>query len=164
MSSPCSCPVAGFCARHGVNKSPAHHKLCQTKPAYRKAWDEGRLHGQKPSVGPAVEAKPMETVELWKEAHEYAKNNADNWDEKATREWYAKWLKKIPKFGCGCTNHWAALTLANPPQFESPLAFFTWFWARHNDVSRTQSKKPELTLDEAFGLWWPDHQNISPAQ
>ena len=46
MTEPCSCPAAGFCARHAIQKSDAHWQLCQTKPHYRKAWDEHRLHGQ----------------------------------------------------------------------------------------------------------------------
>jgi hypothetical protein len=100
-------------------------------------------------------------AELWAEAHKYAPANKDNWSEKAARFWYNGWIKKIPKFGCGCEDHWAALTSNNPPQFESPLAFFTWFWARHNDVSTNQSLKPTLTLEEAFALWWPDQQNLS---
>lgn len=44
---PCSCPLAGWCSRHGLEKTEAFWKLCQTRDNYRKAWDESRLHGQK---------------------------------------------------------------------------------------------------------------------
>lgn len=43
---PCSCPAAGFCPRHAIEKSNVRWQLCQTKEKYRKAWDEHRLYGQ----------------------------------------------------------------------------------------------------------------------
>lgn len=54
---PCSCPLAGWCERHRLNKTDAQHKLCQTRANYRKAWDEGRLFGQK-------NAKPKQPPKL----------------------------------------------------------------------------------------------------
>lgn len=58
----CSCPLAGFCDRHGIAK-PAHwHKLCQAHDGYREAWDAGIGPGQRTPVAatPPVptEAKP----------------------------------------------------------------------------------------------------------
>ena len=125
------------------------------------------VHQEPEIMAPPINQPVNTTTLLWKEAHEYAMAHEDNWDEAATRLWYQAWVKRIPKFGCGCQDHWAAITRSNPPQFESPMAFFTWFWARHDEVSRTQSKKPELTLDEAFRIWWPkyaDQQNLSTSE
>lgn len=44
--SECECPIAGWCDRHGISKSTAWHRLCQTRDSYRKAWDDGRGPGQ----------------------------------------------------------------------------------------------------------------------
>ena len=39
-TTPCECPMAGFCERHQVNKSKHLHKLCQTKPSYFQMWED----------------------------------------------------------------------------------------------------------------------------
>jgi hypothetical protein len=49
--------MAGWCDRHGLQKTDSQWKLCQTRDNYRKAWDEGRLHGQAGCTDPAKEAK-----------------------------------------------------------------------------------------------------------
>src|SRR5579863_1642304 len=46
------CPVAGFCRRHGINKTEKWHSLCR-QADYRRQWDAGKGPGQ-------VEAKPRE--------------------------------------------------------------------------------------------------------
>lgn len=46
---PCDCPIAGFCERHGINKPPAWHRLCQKRDEYREAWDAGVGPGQEQS-------------------------------------------------------------------------------------------------------------------
>lgn len=38
---PCSCPAAGFCERHGIDKTPWLHHLCVERDDYRGAWDAG---------------------------------------------------------------------------------------------------------------------------
>lgn len=43
----CDCPLAGYCKRHGVNKSPHLFHLCKTNDRYYDAWEEGRGIGQK---------------------------------------------------------------------------------------------------------------------
>lgn len=45
----CDCPLAGFCERHGVNKSPHLLHLCRTNDRYYDAWEEGRGIGQRAS-------------------------------------------------------------------------------------------------------------------
>lgn len=42
----CACDLAGFCNRHGINKSAHMHKLCQNNPKYFKMWEECRGPGQ----------------------------------------------------------------------------------------------------------------------
>jgi hypothetical protein len=167
MTTGCECPIAGYCERHKINKPGRLHDLCKTDQRFFDRWEKIPVV-ESTQLDPGKKMTPMNTTTLlWKEAHEYAMAHEDNWDEAATRLWYQAWVKRIPKFGCGCQDHWAAITRSNPPQFESPMAFFTWFWARHDEVSRTQSKKPELTLDEAFRIWWPkyaDQQNLSTSE
>lgn len=98
----------------------------------------------------------MQTSELWLEAHRYAPANADNWEPMAAMRWYNAWADRIPRFGCGCQNHWSEMTRVHRPTFTSPKAFFEWFWARHDDVSRQHSGRPRITLDQAYALYWPD--------
>lgn len=73
MKTKCECPLAGYCNRHGVNKTPHEHKLCQNHPTYFKAWEEGRGPGQeggrqepppkkkepKPATKPSTSAVPV---------------------------------------------------------------------------------------------------------
>lgn len=42
----CECPIAGFCKRHQINKTPLLHHKCQTDPNFWNAWESGR--------GPAI--------------------------------------------------------------------------------------------------------------
>jgi len=44
--TPCECPLAGYCNRHGVTKHLHHHKLCQNHQGYFDMWEEGRGPGQ----------------------------------------------------------------------------------------------------------------------
>lgn len=42
----CECPLAGYCNRHGVTKTPHEHVQCQHNPTFFKKWEEGRGPGQ----------------------------------------------------------------------------------------------------------------------
>lgn len=60
--TPCECPIAGFCKRHGVNKSTHLHRLCQNHVGYFNMWEECRGPKQNPndcnksSTAPKIEA------------------------------------------------------------------------------------------------------------
>ena len=41
----CECEAAGFCQRHGCNKTDHFHKLCRTRPDYFALYEEGRGPG-----------------------------------------------------------------------------------------------------------------------
>ena len=43
----CDCPLAGYCERHRVDKTPHLHRLCRTNQRYYAAWEEGRGIGQR---------------------------------------------------------------------------------------------------------------------
>jgi hypothetical protein len=47
--TPCECPLAGFCNRHGVKKTDHLHKLCQNHTGYFNMWEKCRGPGQNPS-------------------------------------------------------------------------------------------------------------------
>jgi len=38
----CECPIAGYCSRHGVDKTSLLHRKCQTDPAFWEAWEKGK--------------------------------------------------------------------------------------------------------------------------
>jgi len=42
----CVCPLSGFCNRHGIDKTPHMHKLCQNHTGYFNAWEACRGPGQ----------------------------------------------------------------------------------------------------------------------
>lgn len=47
--TPCECPMAGFCNRHGVQKSAHLHKLCKGHIGYFTMWEECRGPNQNPN-------------------------------------------------------------------------------------------------------------------
>lgn len=52
VTPPCSCPLAGLCERHKMEKPSHWHELCQKHDSYRQAWDNGIGPGQrKPRPG-----------------------------------------------------------------------------------------------------------------
>lgn len=53
--TPCECPVAGWCQRHGRTKTPHLHKLCQNDERYRALWDGQKIQ-QKAEPGLAKQA------------------------------------------------------------------------------------------------------------
>ena len=44
--TPCECPLAGFCSKHNVEKTPHWHKLCQNHMGYYNAWEKCMGPGQ----------------------------------------------------------------------------------------------------------------------
>jgi len=48
-----------FCERHQVRKTASYLRLCQSKPAYFAAWEEGRGPGQKQPIAP-LRIDPLE--------------------------------------------------------------------------------------------------------
>jgi len=143
LPSECTCPLAGFCERHNVNKHPHWWELCQSRLDYRDKWDEGNGPGQKRRTRNKVE--PRYDVEAfrqhWKKLH--TKQNP-------TPEWFADWLARIPNGGgCNCKRDFRLLLDANPPRYED---WFAWSVEIHNAVNRKLGKR-EWTLDKALEVW-----------
>lgn len=54
MTTPCECPVAGWCERHQQRKTPHIHHLCQTRKDYRRLWDRQAGEEKKESASASV--------------------------------------------------------------------------------------------------------------
>src|SRR5688500_7652242 len=135
MIEPCICTLAGHCSRHNLEKPAAWVRLCQTRPAYRTAWDKGTGPGQfdnvKPSgfVGPTITTKHRRYRALWRELHAY---DPRPWDPAIAARWFHAWQQKIPGIGCGaCLSHWKSMVARTPPVFTSRQAFYQWGVDRH---------------------------------
>ena len=62
----CECTEPGFCKRHGVEK-PAHFvRLCQTRPSYFNAWEEGKGPRQQHDAMPKFPSLPKQVWNLAK--------------------------------------------------------------------------------------------------
>lgn len=48
-ATPCECPLAGYCERHGVNKSAHLHKLCKNHIGYFQMWEDCKGPNQNPN-------------------------------------------------------------------------------------------------------------------
>ena len=153
----CTCPIAGMCDRHGIKKPEGWFKLCQSNQGYVDLWDEGKGPGQRKDIkGETKRPVRIPPSIAWKILHLYAVLNSLSWSPELAKKWYCRrFLPKVPNFGCSCKAHWKTLTKRHPPDFSSPKAFFEWTVARHNDVSTQHSKKPTITLSEAYAIYWP---------
>jgi len=60
--TPCECPLAGLCTRHGINKTEHFHKLCQNHAGYFKMWEQCRGPGQNPNDCKKPEDSSIEKV------------------------------------------------------------------------------------------------------
>ena len=58
--TPCECPLAGFCNRHGIVKTTHYHKLCQNHIGYFDMWEKCRGPGQ--NKIDCSDAQPVKSV------------------------------------------------------------------------------------------------------
>lgn len=151
----CECTLAGFCNRHGVNKTARMIELCRSDPSYWRAWEESRGPGQV-SDAPFSAQEPIATCEYnhWAPLHFFAVKHVDDWNEEKARDFFHHWQQGIPNtHGCSCKAKWQALGLN--PDFASPRAFFEWTVHAHNTVSELPGvDKPRYTIDQAYEIWW----------
>jgi hypothetical protein len=93
--TPCQCPLAGFCERHKLNKSPLLHHKCQTDERFWASWEQGR--------GPAKEIEQTEVKAARKRKVEAAREQ-----QKRLISWlqfYGTTFRPEDK-GIGDTAHW----------------------------------------------------------
>jgi hypothetical protein len=60
--TPCECPMAGYCKRHGIEKSSHLHKLCQNHIGYFNMWEQCRGPKQNPNDCSKKDPIPEQTV------------------------------------------------------------------------------------------------------
>lgn len=145
----CECELAGFCTRHGMEKTEHWHRLCQ-RDDYFAAWEAGRGPGQKqerkePTVAELQKRKGRLAIlrNLWRELHTQAN---------PTPDWFDRWLRRVPQFGCSCREHFRAVVRKYPPDFSSRGAFFAWSVDAHNVVNQRLGK-PSISLEDAWSLY-----------
>jgi hypothetical protein len=152
----CECPLAGHCKRHGINKPPHWVKLCQSKPHYFDAWEEGRGPGQ--VVDSRLFEKSTKRLEkfraLWLEFHSFA-FVVEIWNPSKVECWvWHDFLPRVPSGGCGCQKHFSEILEANPPDYSSPETFFASTVVLHNLVNALPSvNKPQMSLQEARAIY-----------
>jgi hypothetical protein len=127
-------------------KGPHYFKLCQEREDYRAKWDANRGPGQKnPDLQKKRYQAKVDRLERsrkhWAELHQ---------KEDADEKWLARWIKRIPKFGCSCGEEFQRILLEIPPQFGD--GWFAWTVKVHNRVNRKLSYK-QWTLEEAKERW-----------
>lgn len=159
----CTCPLAGYCERHKINKGETWHLLCQTNRKYFEAWEQGYGPGQRPPEGDrAIQPNDIHP-NAWVVIHaRLGEAIGKPWDSASQQKWYKrKWLPTIPRTGCACQNHWQKLTDAMPIDWSSAETAFHSLWQLHNYVSEHKSNKPTMTLEEAQALYIPNKQEIA---
>lgn len=66
--------------------------------------------------------------QLWAELH---------LKQDATPEWFSEWLARVPNFGCGCRDSFAAYLLTNPPRYDD---WYAWTCEAHDWVNAKLGK------------------------
>jgi len=85
----CECPLAGFCKRHGVEKTPLLHRKCQTDPVFWEAWEKGK--------GPLQLKQPAATAKTIRKPPPKGGPGTELKRELASRGYSTT-------SGCGCAN------------------------------------------------------------
>lgn len=60
--TPCECPIAMYCQRHGINKSAHFHKLCQNHAGYFAMWEQCKGPGQNPNDCEPKTPEPVKEI------------------------------------------------------------------------------------------------------
>lgn len=132
----CTCPVAGYCARHNREKPEHLHRLCQTDQRYFDLWDNPPHRGVKAAAQEQIDRLEL-LRELWRELHAY---NPAEWSADKAQTWFKAWLRRVPSFGCACREHFRRILKKLPPDFSSRDAFYAWSVAAHNEVNKSLGK------------------------
>lgn len=134
----CECPVAGYCERHKRRKAEHIHKLCSTDQRYFDMWERPQQTRPQAAKSNDLEAERIERLRgLWSELHGY---DQAHWNQSDAKKWFAKWLRRVPSFGCKCRSHFLSLVQEFPPDFSSREGFYTWSVAVHNKVNERIGK------------------------
>lgn len=140
------CPVCGTFYFHALGCSAcirrAYGEIAKANPGKQaiRLTREQRREARRIAHEKQVEKRHEATQALWAELHSQAN---------PTPEWFADWLKRIPRFGCSCAKDFAAILQANPIRYDD---YFAWSVEVHNAVNRKLGK-PELSVEDASAIW-----------
>lgn len=160
----CICHKPGWCDRHQCQKADRMFELCQTRKDYWDAWENGRGPGQNKAVPKTI--SPTESdqgsnviANAWCVIHaRLGLAVGKPWDKEREMKWYNRaWLPSIPVAGCACREHWDNAIKSMPIDWSSAETAFHDLWRLHNHVSRNNSGKPTMTLEQAQVMYIPDY-------
>jgi hypothetical protein len=162
----CECELAGHCNRHNVSKTKHHVKLCQERPEFFQAWENGTGPGQK-----------------WSQSDKDARSNIDatramidgTLAEAGRKCWDAlfsgvftladleAWEKTIPKFGCNCTGFYKDWKANNPvtPDFTDEVDFAWKYRLKkavneklgHKQATSNEARDERMTVKRVSAYW-----------
>ena len=162
----CECTLAGHCKRHNVSKAKHHVKLCQERPEFFQAWEQGNGPGQK-----------------WSQSDKDARSNIDatramvngTLAEAGRKCWDAlfsgvftladleAWEATIPKFGCNCTGFYKEWKANNPvtPDFTDEIDFAWKYRLKkavneklgHKQVTSDEAREERMTVERVSAYW-----------
>ena len=111
----CECPEPGWCPRHGVEKSPHLHHLCQHSEKYWRAWEAGRGPRQaQPQRKPDPQPQGGPGTELSKILKRFG-------------------IEYVP--GCKCADHARTMDRWGPDGCEKQMQTIL-FWLRQESEKR----------------------------
>lgn len=161
----CECTLAGHCKRHDVSKTKHLVKLCQQRPEFFHAWENGTGPGQQ-----------------WSQSDKDARSNIDATKAMITEElaeagrkcWHAlftevhtlddleKWEPTIPKFGCDCTSFYNEWKATAEGEIIGNLVPFDWKYNLKKAVNKKLGHA-NITIEEARQRWLPQWNFVSTA-
>lgn len=161
----CECVLAGHCKRHNVSKAKHHVKLCQERPEFFEAWENGNGPGQK-----------------WSQSDKDARSNIDatramvsgTLAEAGRKCWDAlfsgvftladlkAWEATIPKFGCNCSGFYKAWKATAEAEVIGNLIPFEWKYRLkkavneklgHEQVTSNEARDERMTVERVSAYW-----------
>lgn len=160
----CECTLAGHCKRHDVSKSQHHVKLCQERPEFFHAWEQGRGPGQRWSKSDKDARSNIDATKVMVNG-ELAEAGRKCWHalftEVHTLADLEKWESTIPKFGCDCTSFYKEWKASNPvtPDFTDEVDF-AWKYRLKKAVNEKLGHK-NISFEEAKRQWIPRWNFVS---
>ena len=152
----CECPVAGYCARHSVEKTGHLLHLCRTRQDFFDAWESGRGPGQiKPEYTATRKRLKRKDIDLKKLGRKLWKNLVETVH---TLEALPEWEDSIPSYGCDCSSFYKAWKRENPPRLDNGLLCFRWKWELRSAVNEKLSHS-NLTFEEAVYKYRYEHRS-----
>ena len=162
----CECTLAGHCSRHNVSKTKHHVKLCQERPEFWHAWENGNGPGQKWSQSDKDSRSNIDATRAMIKT-ELAEAGRKCWDSLFsgvfTEADLVAWEKTIPKFGCDCESFYHSWRASNPVEYyKHGCVEFDWKYRLkkavneklgHANVSIEDACRERMTVERVSAYW-----------